>query len=139
MSCEYTYHDAVDDDVKISVDTLPILAGIEAVVETKCHSCKVVLPAESGRAETSKESAAHMKDNFILHGPGERKEGGIPLEIISNDFELINRNTDKGIAWNTDSLPLIPSSPPVTLNLDVPNLADIINMSIGEINLLKEI
>jgi hypothetical protein len=75
---EYTYFDVVDDDVPVLMESLPILAGLEAVVETTRRPRKEIPPAETGRAETSKEFASRVKDHFILKGPGERKEGGIP-------------------------------------------------------------
>lgn len=73
---EYTYHDVVDDDGEVSLEVMPILAGIEAAAAVPRRSRRVVPSADTGRPETSKEFAARMRDRFVLRGPAERKEGG---------------------------------------------------------------
>jgi hypothetical protein len=73
---EYTYFDIINEDEPSASISMPILSGIEAQIAVRRKPRKVVPPAETGRPETSREFATRMKDNFVLRGPVERKEGG---------------------------------------------------------------
>jgi hypothetical protein len=50
--------------------------SVDAGTGTKRRTRKVVLPAETGRLETSAEFARRVKNQFVLKGPRERTEGG---------------------------------------------------------------
>jgi hypothetical protein len=50
--------------------------SVDAGIGTKRRTRKVVLPAETGRPETSAEFARWVKNQFVLKGPRERTEGG---------------------------------------------------------------
>ena len=56
-STEFTYHDVTDDDTS-DVITMPVLAGMEAVVATQRGRCMKQPGAETGHPETSKEFAS---------------------------------------------------------------------------------
>jgi hypothetical protein len=137
---EYTYHDVVDDDVEVMTDELPILAGLEAIVETKRRKRKEKPPAESGRPETSKEFAARMKDGFVLKGPSERKEGGIPVtQNATHDSPATTSSTTQN-----EQLPsgvdVNRNAPQITdLNLEHHTLVDLVNLNLDGIDLLKEL
>jgi hypothetical protein len=82
---EYTSHDVMDDDTTL-VETgqveMPLLAGIEARVASQRRGSRVRRPTEKAasavaEAGSSRTFAARMRDNFVLHGPVERKEGGL--------------------------------------------------------------
>ena len=69
---EYAYHNVSDNNTLDLIMSMPLLAGMEAVVATQreeriCKpSAKVV---EAGCPETSAEFASCMAGRFILHGP----------------------------------------------------------------------
>jgi hypothetical protein len=138
---EYTYFDVVNEDMEVITDDLPILAGIEAVVESHHRKRREIPPAETGRPETSREFASRVRDHFVLRGPDERKEGGIPVptkqlvaRAASPSPSPKNKSTDT-VTVDSSSL----SNPKGHLpNLDQPTLVDLINSSIGGIDLLKE-
>jgi hypothetical protein len=140
---EYTYFDVMDDDMEILSDALPILAGIEAVIETKCRRRVEIPAAETGRPETAKEFAARLKDCFVLKGPGEQKKGGIPTE---ETVETITVDSGEGLTQIgqspfTEHQSLFTKATPVNHvnpNLDQATLVDLVNSSIGGIDLKKE-
>jgi hypothetical protein len=80
---EYTYHDMVDEDPKISHPiTMPLLAGMEAVAVTRRPRVKKVIPpAETGRPETAKEFAARVKNAFTVKGPSQSAEGELTKPV----------------------------------------------------------
>ncbi|KAG6883891.1 hypothetical protein C0992_007531 [Termitomyces sp. T32_za158] len=43
--------------------------------QNRCQARKVLLAAETGHPETSKEFAVRMSRSFVLKGPQQRKEG----------------------------------------------------------------
>ena len=74
---EYTYFDMVNEDnVVLEETTMPVLAGLEASMAVQKRPRKALPGAETGRPETAKEFAAHVKNHFVLCPPAERKEGG---------------------------------------------------------------
>src|SRR5260221_686747 len=100
---EYTYHDMLNDDLDVTTDPLPILAGMEAVVETKRRRKNVLPPAESGRPESGKEFAARIVNHFVLCGPREQKEGGIPKDNLQNIPATVKSLSDPLLeieSWN---------------------------------------
>ena len=82
---EYTYHDVVDDDT-VSVENLPVLAGIEARVATRRGSRdrrpsekKAVMTAQTEERTSPKASASRRKSRSVLENtrtPAETTEGG---------------------------------------------------------------
>jgi len=139
---EYTYHDVDNEDINI-VEDLPILAGLEARAAVQRRPRKAVPGAETGRPETSREFAAHMRDGFVLKGPVQRKEGeGISnntkKQIIEPSYEPHLMIWIKLTAAKNSMLPEIEdvaptSSPPNTA------LADLVSSSQGGIDLLSEL
>lgn len=69
---EYVYHDVSDNDTSDLMTSMPLLAGMEAVIATqrgeRIHklSAKVV---EAGCPEISAEFASCMANRFVLYGP----------------------------------------------------------------------
>ncbi|KAJ8507317.1 hypothetical protein ONZ45_g10305 [Pleurotus djamor] len=98
---EYTYYDVVegksDDHVLVSASISPVLVGLEAMMASKPRRKAVKASEEAkDRVETSAEFAARMRGKrFVLHGPGERKEGG-SIEKASSSTSKATKGTKGG-------------------------------------------
>ena len=69
---EYTYFDVVNEDnVVLEETTMPVLASLEASTAVQKRPRKALPGAETGRPETAKEFAAHVKNHFVLRPPAE--------------------------------------------------------------------
>jgi hypothetical protein len=141
---EYTYHDVINEDLEILTDPLPILAGVEAVVETIRRKKRDTPPAETGRPETGREFAARMKDHFVLRGPGERKEGGLPnmpTNALPSEsaIDTSNRQLPSEADTSNRQLPSEAAPPNADLLLERLALTDLVDSSADGLDLLKEI
>jgi len=126
---EYTYHDVVDDDLEVSRQDIPILAGLEAkaAVQNLRRSTRLnPSGAVTSRVETAREFAARLRDRFVLRGPRERKEG-----VNSTQADP---NTPKNITSTVEAL-----APNAGNVREVPSLVDFVTSSNEGIDLLKEL
>jgi hypothetical protein len=163
--CEYTYHDVVNDDIlniNPVAEELPVLAGIEAMIVTRCGtrvrqlSKKAVMarsespPAKkavNARSVSAKDFAARMKGCFVLRGPRdptERKEGGnepndlpdTPNDVpdaSNEDNDLPNNEVTQDVAHDDISLPT------EAIEADNASLLNVVSQSMQGIDLLAEL
>ncbi len=140
---EYTYHDVVDDDAPVgdfSQTDMPILAGIEAVIAVPRHRRQAVAPAQSGRAETSREFAARQSSNFILRGPHERKEGGSGHPDTETNDVNAPKLTIRIPARKQAEADAVADTPPQPLVPDIPSILDLVSHTSDQgINILEDL
>jgi len=142
---EYTYHDIINDDMDIQVGPAPDMPVLEvaAAVPRQTRKKKEVLPAETGRPETSKEFAARVKNLFVLKGPRERKEGGSSTHNASPPKLIQDKPQDKPRNQECPKedipVPNPDNGDPKTAPVTFPSLPRMLSTSESGIDIIREI
>jgi hypothetical protein len=150
---EYTYHDVVDEDVLfvgLVTEELPVLAGMEARIETRRGtrirqpSSKALMAEEAiTPAESSQQFAAPVKDRFVLKGPRdpeERKEGG-STESTPDNAEFIATADSAGVADDAGAADFEQTSAAELPEHNGPSttLLNIVSQSLDGLDLISEL
>ena len=142
---EYMYFDVVNEDnMDLEETMMPVLAGLEVYAAVQKRPRRVLPGAETGRLETSKEFAAHVKDCFVLRPPAERKEGGNGKtnEQLANSKKLTIKIPAQ--AKNTSALPRSDTGHQSLIEIDpmpkaYPSLLNVISESTDGIDFIRKL